>query len=39
MDFQILLSSAEDFEGEIVLALSVHPSSLRLSGQLWTTES
>ena len=24
MDFQILLSPAEDFEGDIVLALSVH---------------
>jgi len=39
MDFQILLSPAEDFEGDIVLALSVHPSSFRPSGRLWTTES
>ena len=32
MDFQILLSPAEDVEGVIVLALSVRPSSLRPSG-------
>ena len=33
MDFQILLSLAEDFEGDIVLALSVRPSfSFCLSG-------
>ena len=37
-DFQILLSPAEDFEGDIVLALSVDPSSLRPAGRLWTTE-
>ena len=29
MDFQILLFPAEDFEGDIFLALSVHPSSFR----------
>ena len=29
MDFQIVLSPAEDFEGDIVLVLSVRPSSLR----------
>ena len=39
MDFQILLSPAVDLEGDIVLALSVRPSSFRLSGGLWTTES
>ena len=39
MDFQSVLSPAEDFEGDIVLALSVRPSSFRPSGQLWTTES
>ena len=32
MDFQILLSPAEDFQGDIVLALSVHPSSFRPAG-------
>ena len=39
MDFQILLTPAEDFEGDIVLPLSVRPASFRPSGQLWTTES
>ena len=39
MDFQILLSPAEYFEGDIVLALYVRPSSFRSSGRLWTTES
>jgi len=29
IDFQILLSPAEDFEGDIILALSVRPSSFR----------
>ena len=38
MDFQIL-SHVEDFEGDIVLALSVRPSSLRPSGRLWTTRN
>ena len=35
MDFQIL----SHFEGDIVLALSVRPSSLRPSGRLWTTRN
>ena len=39
MDFHFLLSPAEDFTGDIVLALSVHLSSFRPSGLLWTTES
>ena len=39
MDFQILLSPAEYFDGDIVLALYVRPSSFRSSGRLWTTES
>ena len=39
MDFQILLSPAEYFEGDIVLALYVRLSSFRSSGRLWTTES
>jgi len=30
MDFQILLSPAEDFEGNIVLALSVRPTGYGL---------
>ena len=33
MDFQILLSPAEDFEGDIVLALSLRPSSFCPSGR------
>jgi len=32
MDFQILLSPAEDFDGDIVLALSVHPLTFRPAG-------
>jgi len=39
MDFQILLSPDEDFEGDNVLALSVLPSSFHPAGRLWTTES
>ena len=39
MDFQILLSPAEDFEGDIIFALSLRPSSFHPAGQLWTTES
>jgi len=32
MDFQILLSPAEDLEGGIISALSVRPASFRLAG-------
>jgi len=39
MDVQIVLSPAEDFVWDIVFALSVHPSSFRPSGRLWTTQS
>ena len=39
MDFQILLSPTEDFEGDIIFALSLRPSSFHPAGQLWTTES
>ena len=39
MDYQISLSPAEDFEGDIVLALSCCPSSFHPAGRLWTTES
>ena len=34
MDVQILLSPAEDFVGDIVFALSVHPSSFPPAGRL-----
>ena len=37
MDFQILLSPADDFEGDIVLPLSVRPSFFGPAGYgLWT---
>ena len=40
MDFtKIVLSPAVDFEGAIVLELSVHPSSFCPSIGLWNTES
>jgi len=39
MDYQISLSPAEDFEGDMFLALSVRPSSFRPAGRLWTMES
>ena len=39
MDFQIVSFPAEDFDGDIILALSIHSSSFRPSGRLWTTET
>ena len=40
MDFQILLSPDEDFDGGYCFGVtSARPSSFRPAGRLWTTES